>query len=264
MLAGALARPAARCCCSALGRYRGPRPSGTPWPAAAYRRCNTYRARGVLPDSAAEAAGLVTGGTMEWPLLNAADLVIGLGVDEAEMIPASWDYAARTVLVTQPGTAPAGRLVLHRLATMGDALPAAIAAALCAPRVPVVAFTGDGGLGMTLAEIETAVRLSVRVIVIVSTTPPTVEGAGSPAHARHLPADEPGERLPLAQPQTVVKREVSEDDPADGQRVTDQLDRIWVKYTGNEPPYALRDPLMDERRVLFELEVVKVATFGQP
>ena len=61
---------------------------------------------------------------------------------------------------------------------------------------------------------------------------------------------------------TVVKREVSEDDPVEGPRVTDQLDRIWVKYTGNEPPYALRDPSMDERRVLFELEVVKVATFG--
>jgi len=63
---------------------------------------------------------------------------------------------------------------------------------------------------------------------------------------------------------TVVKREVSEDDPAEGQRVTDQLDRIWVKYTGQEPPYALRDPSIDERRVLFELAVVKVATFGQP
>ncbi len=35
---------------------------------------------------------------------------------------------------------------------------------------------------------------------------------------------------------TVVKREISEDDPAEGQRVTDQLDRIWTKYTGNEPP----------------------------
>jgi PPOX class probable F420-dependent enzyme len=63
---------------------------------------------------------------------------------------------------------------------------------------------------------------------------------------------------------TVVKREVSEDDPAEGQRVTDQLDRIWVKYTGNQPPYGLRDPSINERRVLFELGVVKVATFGQP
>jgi hypothetical protein len=62
----------------------------------------------------------------------------------------------------------------------------------------------------------------------------------------------------------VVRREIPEDDPVEGQRVTDQLDRIWVKYTGQEPPYALRDPSIDERRVLFELEVVKVATFGRP
>ncbi len=61
-----------------------------------------------------------------------------------------------------------------------------------------------------------------------------------------------------------VKREISEDDPAEGARVTAQLDRIWTKYTGNEPPYGLRDPGMDERRVLFEMEVVKVATFGRP
>jgi acetolactate synthase-1/2/3 large subunit len=61
-----------------------------------------------------------------------------------------------------------GRLLISSgLATMGYALPAAIAAALCAPRVPVVAFTGDGGLGMALAELETAVRLSLPVIVVV-------------------------------------------------------------------------------------------------
>jgi len=63
---------------------------------------------------------------------------------------------------------------------------------------------------------------------------------------------------------TKVKREISEDDPAEGQRVSDQLDRIWVKYTGNDPPYGLRDPSIDERRVLFEMEVVKIATFGRP
>lgn len=42
------------------------------------------------------------------------------------------------------------------------------------------------------------------------------------------------------------------------------LDRIWGKYTGNEPPYGLRDPSINERRVLFELRVVSVATFGRP
>jgi acetolactate synthase I/II/III large subunit len=224
---------------------------------------HTYRARGIVPDHAAEAAGLVTGGTAEWPLLAAADLIIGLGVDEAEMIPAAWEYTARTVLVTGhpatgesgyftgastvaaplpaaigvlaggagghdwppavgrtarldavrrlteaavagPGklapqrvaalvrahtppdtvatvdagahmlaamplwevTRPRRLLISSGLATMGFALPAAIAAACCAPG-PVVAFTGDGGLGMTLAEIETAVRLRLPIVVIV-------------------------------------------------------------------------------------------------
>ena len=61
-----------------------------------------------------------------------------------------------------------------------------------------------------------------------------------------------------------VSREISEDDPAEGARVTAQLDRIWTKYTGNEGPYALRDPGKDERRVLFELQVDSIATFGRP
>src|SRR5215469_11966621 len=226
---------------------------------------HTYRARGIVPDSAAEAAGLVTGGTMEWPLLAAADVIVGLGVDEAEMIPAAWDYAAPVLLVAgyppgrrgpayfpgaraldiplpvaigvlagshgehdwppgvgqiartqaalrlseaapaRPGflspvqvvgiarshvpqetavtvdagahmlavmplwdvTEPGRLLISSGLATMGFALPAAIAVALCAPARLVVAFTGDGGLGMTLAEIETAVRLRLRIAVVV-------------------------------------------------------------------------------------------------
>jgi len=226
---------------------------------------HTYRARGIMPDSEAEAAGLVTGGTTEWPLLATADLIIGLDVDEAEMIPAAWEYPGRTMLVTGhrdkrgqatyftgaseltvplpaaidllaaggrrhdwphaagraartataqrladaaragPGmlapqqvastvrahtpdecvatvdagahmlavmplwevTEPRRLLISSGLATMGFALPAAVAAALCAPDQPVVAFTGDGGLGMTLAEIETAVRLALPIVVIV-------------------------------------------------------------------------------------------------
>jgi len=224
---------------------------------------HTYRAGGIVPDSWAEAAGLFTGGTMESPLLSAADLIVGLGVDPVELIPATWDYAARTLLITEypagsagyftggtelvaplpaalealaahgggPGwPAAAGRmaqqdvtarlcraavpapgsltpqdvvtvaraqappeaiatvdsgahmlavmplwpadeprrlLISSGLATMGFALPAAVAAALCAPGVPVIAFTGDGGLGMTLMEAETAARHRLRVIVVV-------------------------------------------------------------------------------------------------
>jgi PPOX class probable F420-dependent enzyme len=61
-----------------------------------------------------------------------------------------------------------------------------------------------------------------------------------------------------------VERELSEDDPADGAWVTEQLDRIWVKYVGEGDTYGLRDPEIEERRVLFECKVDKIATFGQP
>ena len=60
-----------------------------------------------------------------------------------------------------------------------------------------------------------------------------------------------------------VVREIAEDDPVDGPRVTAQLDRIFKKYTGGDT-YSLRDPSIEERRVLFELEVDSVATFGRP
>ena len=61
-----------------------------------------------------------------------------------------------------------------------------------------------------------------------------------------------------------VSREILEYDPKEGQRVTDQLDKICTKYTGNPPPYGLRDPSRNERRVLFECPVEKIATFGKP
>lgn len=60
-----------------------------------------------------------------------------------------------------------------------------------------------------------------------------------------------------------VTREISEDDPAEGPRVTAQLNGIFRKYTGGEV-YALRDPSLEERRVLFEMSVDSVATFGRP
>ena len=61
-----------------------------------------------------------------------------------------------------------------------------------------------------------------------------------------------------------VAREVSEDDPVEGQRVTDHVDKIWTKYTQQPGPYGLRDPSIDERRVLFECTIDQIATFGQP
>ena len=61
-----------------------------------------------------------------------------------------------------------------------------------------------------------------------------------------------------------VEREISEDDPNDGPRVTAQLNKIWKKYIGEGDEYQLRDPSINERRVLFECKVDRIATFGQP
>jgi acetolactate synthase-1/2/3 large subunit len=50
---------------------------------------------------------------------------------------------------------------------MGYGIPAAIAAALVHRDRPVVAVVGDGGMGMTLAELETAVREGTRIVALV-------------------------------------------------------------------------------------------------
>ncbi len=62
---------------------------------------------------------------------------------------------------------PQSFLVSHGLSTMGQALPAALAAKLVHPDRAAVAVTGDGGLAMVLSELETASRLGLSVLVVV-------------------------------------------------------------------------------------------------
>jgi acetolactate synthase-1/2/3 large subunit len=220
----------------------------------------TYRAKGVVPDSWANCAGVLTGATVESAVLARADAILTIGLDAVELIPSSWPYTApvvsisswedRTTYLTRAvdvigdleqlvaemfgsltsdwpagsgqqlrqrgiallleqedqastispqqlvrrvrALAPAATIatvdagahmlavlplwetenrdeviVSSGLATMGFALPAAIAAALARPGRRIVCFVGDGGLGMVLAELETLVRLDLPVSVIV-------------------------------------------------------------------------------------------------
>ncbi|OGK91715.1 MAG: hypothetical protein A2X51_04155 [Candidatus Rokubacteria bacterium GWC2_70_24] len=62
---------------------------------------------------------------------------------------------------------PGECLISNGLATMGFALPAAIAAALVHPGRRVLCFTGDGGLMMVAAELETAARLGLPILIVV-------------------------------------------------------------------------------------------------
>lgn len=66
-----------------------------------------------------------------------------------------------------PCHAPRDLLISNGLATMGFALPAALAAALHDPARGAVAFTGDGGLMMCLAELATAAERRARMVTIV-------------------------------------------------------------------------------------------------
>ena len=62
---------------------------------------------------------------------------------------------------------PGELLISNGLATMGFALPAAIAAQLVYPDRRVVCFTGDGGLMMVAAELETVARLRLPILIVV-------------------------------------------------------------------------------------------------
>jgi acetolactate synthase-1/2/3 large subunit len=74
--------------------------------------------------------------------------------------PGVWSYLWE---ITSPGTymKPVG------FGNMGFAVPAAIAAKLERPDQPVLAFVGDGSLGMTLGELETVAREKLPVCIVV-------------------------------------------------------------------------------------------------
>jgi acetolactate synthase-1/2/3 large subunit len=66
-----------------------------------------------------------------------------------------------------PTPVPNTVVVSNGLASMGIALPGAIAAKLVRPERKVVAFCGDGGFLMNVQELETAKRLGVAIVCVV-------------------------------------------------------------------------------------------------
>jgi acetolactate synthase-1/2/3 large subunit len=82
---------------------------------------------------------------------------------------ATCDAGASRLLVVQKWAAygPREFLTSNGLGSMGYAIPGALAARLAYPGRPVVAFTGDGGFLMAVAELQTSVRENLPIIVIV-------------------------------------------------------------------------------------------------
>jgi len=82
---------------------------------------------------------------------------------------ATCDAGASRLLVVQKWEAygPREFLASNGLGSMGFAVPGAMAARLVHPNRPVVAFAGDGGFLMAVAELQTAQREKLPIIVVV-------------------------------------------------------------------------------------------------
>ncbi|MDK2891897.1 MAG: acetolactate synthase large subunit [Methanohalophilus sp.] len=66
-----------------------------------------------------------------------------------------------------PAFAPNTVLMSNGLASMGFALPAAIASCLVHPEKKIVAISGDAGFLMNLQDLETAVRLDCDLVIVI-------------------------------------------------------------------------------------------------
>ena len=95
-----------------------------------------------------------------------------------------------------PATHPRQVLISNGLSTMGYALPAALGAALAHPGRPAVCLTGDGGLGIVLAELETLARTGAEVVVVVLNDAALtlielkqLPGQGGKGAVRYVPTD---------------------------------------------------------------------------
>jgi acetolactate synthase-1/2/3 large subunit len=112
----------------------------------------------VLDSLRVQASGdLSTWRTVEVVQEEVVDALVAVDAG-AHMFAATWFWRS---------SGPGRFLISSGLGSMGFAVPAAIAAAITRTDEHVIAFTGDGGFVLNSAELETAVRLGVKIIVIV-------------------------------------------------------------------------------------------------
>jgi len=101
--------------------------------------------------------------------LNPSDVVVAVREAAPAGTIATADVGSHKIMTGQAWVARAPRetLITNGLSAMGFGLPAAIAACLSRPGVPVVALTGDGGFAMTATELSVAVRHGLPLVVVV-------------------------------------------------------------------------------------------------
>jgi len=148
----------ARLALEALGREMKGRALGAEaavWATAAQRKAQAWRDE-VKAATVRAAAG---------PSLSPLEVIAVLARHNRDItVVADTGYMAAWTGVLYPTTRPGS--YFRAIGSLGWALPASLGVQL-ARREKVVCVTGDGGVGYHLADIETAVRLRLPVIVVV-------------------------------------------------------------------------------------------------
>ena len=96
---------------------------------------------------------MATGATAEAPLLEAADVIVGIGLDPVELIPAPWPYTAPVVLL--------GSWAIDDSAYFGDRLAGEVVGDLPA-LVDALARASSGPTGGVATPSSTGRRRSMR------------------------------------------------------------------------------------------------------
>ena len=102
-------------------------------------------------------------------LFGARAVIAGLREALSEEGILTVDVGAHLHLVGQQWRTPAPEklLMTNGWSSMGFALPAALAAKICHPKLPVACLTGDGGFLMNAGELATAKRLNLNIVFVV-------------------------------------------------------------------------------------------------
>ncbi len=115
------------------------------------------------------------------PLRLAAEVRDALPADAITIFDSNLTMAACQWMI--PARLPASRLTPGTSGCMGVGIPYAIAAKLLHPSRPVVAICGDFAFGLSVMELETAVRHQVPVVIVVANND---GNGGSLRHKMHF------------------------------------------------------------------------------
>lgn len=129
----------------------------------------TYKAKGIVPDSGPNSAGTFTGARTDSAVLDAADLVLTLGLDGIELIPNPWEHHAPVVSLAEypethrylePAVEVVGPLdaLLRDLPALHDGWPTGFAADFRATLTGSLCNGPAATTGMTPWDVVTTVR----------------------------------------------------------------------------------------------------------